>query len=97
MVASYLLFAWYTTLEFYRMPEPVPSLYSLGVTPFSYGFLLNLLGTIGVPAKHIPLYYSLLHNQPSFDRQLAFLADHEHFYFLSANPCYYDDTHLEHG
>ena len=77
------------------MPEPVPTLYSLGVAPFSSGFLLNLLDTIGLPAKHILLHY--FHNQPSFDQQLVSQADHEHSYFLSTDPCYYDDTHLEHG
>ena len=77
------------------MPEPVPSLNSLGIAPFSSGFLLNLLDTIGLPAKHI-LYHCLsLHNQPSLDQQLVFQADHEHFHFLSGDPCYYDDTHLE--
>ena len=73
------------------MPEPIPTLYSLGVAPFFSGFLSNLLDIIALPTKHI-----LLHNQPSFDQQLAFLADHEHFHFLSVDP-YYDDTHLEHG
>ena len=97
MVAFYQLFAWYTTLEFYRMAEPVPSLYSLGVAPFFSGFLSNLLDTIALPAKHILLHYFLLHNQPSSDQQLAFQADHEHFYFLSADPYYYDGTHLEYG
>ena len=63
------------------MPESAPSLYSLGIAPFSSGFLLNLLDTIGLPAKHILPYYSLFHNQPSSDQQLAFLADHKHFYF----------------
>ena len=79
------------------MPKPVLSLYSLGVAPFSSAFLLNLLDTIGLPAKHIFFRCLLLHNQPSFDQQFVFQADHEHFYFLSADPCYYDDTHLEHG
>ena len=74
------------------MPEPVPTLYSLGVAPFSSGFLSNLLDTIGLPAKHI-----LLHNQPSFDQQLFFQANYERFHFLSVDPCYYDDMHLEHG
>ena len=77
------------------MPEPVLAPYSLGDAPFFSGFLSNLLDTIALPTKRILLHY-LLHNQPSFDQQLAFLADHEHFYFLSADP-YYDDTHLEHG
>ena len=76
------------------MPVPVPTLYSLGVALFFFGFLLNLLDTIGLPAKHILLHY--FHNQPSFDQQLIFQTDHEHFYFLSADPSYYDDTHLEH-
>ena len=79
------------------MPKHVLALYSLGIIPFFSGFLSNLLDTIGLPAKHILLHYSLLHNQPSFDQQLTFLADHEHLYFLSADPYYYDDTHLEHG
>ena len=78
------------------MLEPVPSLYSLGVAPFSYGFLLNFLGTTGLPAKHIFFRCLPLHNQPSPSQQLSFLADYEHFYFLSADPCY-DDIHLEHG
>ena len=73
------------------MPEPILALCSLGVAPFFSGFLLNLLDSIALPAKHI-----ILHNQPSFDQQLAFLADHKYFYFLSADP-YYDDTHLEQG
>ena len=77
------------------MLEPVLAFCSLGAAPFFSGFLSNLLDTIGLPAKHILPHY-LLHNQPSFDQQLALLADHEHFYFLSADP-YYDDTHLEHG
>ena len=79
------------------MPEPVLALYSLGVAPFFSGFLSNLLDTIALPAKHILPYYFLLYNQPSFDQQFASQADHEHFYFLSVNPCYYDDTRLEHG
>ena len=79
------------------MPELVPILYSLGVAPFFSGFLASLLDTIGLPAKHILLHYFLLHNQPSSDQQLAFQADHEHFYFLSTDPYRYDDTHLEHG
>ena len=79
------------------MPEPVPTLYSLGVAPFSSGFLSNLLGTIGLPAKHIFFRRLLLHNQPSLDQQLFFPADYEHFHFLSADPCYYDDMHLKHG
>ena len=78
------------------MPEPVLAPYSLGIAPFFSGFLSNLLDTIALSAKHILLHYLLLHNQHNFDQQLAFLADHEHFYFLSADP-YYDDTHLEHG
>ena len=97
MVASYRLFAWYATLEFYRMTAPVPSLYSLGVAPFSSGFLLNLLDTIGPAAKHIFFCCSPLHNQLSPGQQLFFLADYEHFCFLSADPCYYDDMHLEYG
>ena len=73
------------------MPEPVLALYFLGVVPFFSDFLSNLLDTIALPTKCI-----LLHNQPSFDQQLAFLADHEHFYFLSTDPYYYDDAHLKH-
>ena len=79
------------------MPEPILALYSLGIAPFFSGFLSNFLDTIGLPAKHILPHYFLLHNQPSLDQQLIFQADHEHFYFLSADPCYYYDTHLEHG
>ena len=78
------------------MPEPIPALCSLGVALFFSGFLSDRPDTIGLPVKHIVLHYPLLHNQPSFDQQLAFLADHEHFYFLSADPYNYD-THLEHG
>ena len=79
------------------MLEPILVFYSLGVALFFFGFLLDLLDTIDLPTKHILLHYFLLHNQPSFDQQLIFQADHEHFYFLSADPCYYDDIHLEHG
>ena len=97
MVAFYRLSAWYAILEVYQMPEPIPSLYSLGVAPFPSSFLLNFLDTIGLPAKLIFFCRLLLHNQPSFGQQLAFQADHEHFYFLSADPCYYDNMHLEYG
>ena len=79
------------------MLEPVPVLYSLAIALFFSGFLLDLLDTIGLPTKYILPHYFLLHNQPSFDQQLIFQADHEHFYFLSVDPCYYDDTHLENG
>ena len=79
------------------MLEPVLVLYSLGVVLFVSGFLSNLLDTTSLPAKHILPHYFLLYNQSSFDQQLIFQADHEHFYVLSANPCYYDDIHLEHG
>ena len=79
------------------MPEPILGLRSLGFALFFSGFLSDLLNTIGLPAKHILPHYFLLHNQPSFDQQLASQADHEHFYFLSADPCNYDDMHLEHG
>ena len=79
------------------MAEPVKSPYSLGIAPFSSGFLLNLQGTIGLPAKHVPSGCFLLHDQPSLGQQLSFPTDHEYFYFLSADPYYYDDTHLEHG
>ena len=78
------------------MSKPVLALYSLGVVPFFSDFLLNLMDTIALPAKYTLPHHLLLHNQPSFGQQLAFLADHEHFYFLSTNP-YYDDTYLEHG
>ena len=79
------------------MPELVPSLYSLGVAPFSSGFLLNLLDTVGSPAKHIFFRCLSLHDQPSPGQQLFFQADHEYFYFLSADPCYYDDVSPGHG
>ena len=75
------------------MSEPALSLYSLGVAPFS---LLNLLGTTGLPATHIFFQCLPLHDLPNHDR-LGKRVDHEHFYFLSADPCYYDDMHLEHG
>ena len=96
MVVFYRLFAWHAMLEVYRILESVPTLYSLGAAPFSSRFLSNLLDTIGLPAKHI-LSHCLLHNQPSLDQPLFFPADYEHFHFLNANPCYYDDMHLEHG
>ena len=79
------------------MHEPTPTLYSLGVAPFSSGFLSNPLDTIGLLAKRILSRCLLVYNQPNLDQQLFFPADYEHFYFLSADPCYYDDTHLEHG
>jgi len=63
------------------MLEPVPVLCSLAIALFFSGFLSDLLDTIGLPAKRILPHYSLLHNQPSFDQQLIFQADHEHFYF----------------
>ena len=94
MVASYQLFAWYAILEFYRMAKPVPPPYSLGVALFFSGSLLNLWGTIGLPTKHVPSGRFPLHDQPSLGQQLFFPADHEHFYFLSVDPCYYDDMHL---
>ena len=97
MVAFYRLFAWYATLDSYQMPKPVPSLYSLGVAPFSSGFLLNPLGTTSLPAAHIFFRCLPLHDQPSLDQRFFSQADHEHFYFLSADPCCYDDMHLEHG
>ena len=78
------------------MPEPILALCSLGIVPFSSSFLSNLLDTIALSAKPILPHY-LLHNQPSFDQQLASQADHEHFYFLSTDPYYYDDTDFEHG
>ena len=79
------------------MPELVLALYSLGVAPFFFGFLSNLLDTIALPAKHILPHHPLLLNQPSFDQQLASRADREHFYFLGIDPYYYDDTHLKLG
>ena len=79
------------------MPEPILALYSLGVAPFFSGFLLNLLDTTALPAKHILLHCPLLHNQLSFDQQLASQANHKHFYFLNADPYYYDDTLPEYG
>ena len=82
MVVFYRLSTWYAILEVYRMPKPVPSLYSLGVAPFSSSFLLNLLDTIGPPAKHIFFRCLSLHDQPSPGQQLFFQADHEHFYFF---------------
>ena len=97
MVAFYRLFAWHTILEFYWMSELVPFLYSLGAAPFFSGFLSILRGTIGLPARHVPSGYFLLHDQPSLGQQLFFQADHGHFYFLSVDPCYYDNMHLEHG
>ena len=97
MVDPYWLFVQHATLEVYQTPEPILAIYSLGVAPFFSGFLSDLLDTIGLPAKHILLHYSLLHNQPNFYQQLASQVDHEHFCFLSADPYYYDDTHLEHG
>ena len=97
MVTFYRLFAWYATLESYRMPEPIPSLYSLGVAPFSSGFLLNLLGTTSLPATYIFFQCLPLHDQPSLDQRLFFQADHERFYFFGVDPCCYDDMYLEHG
>ena len=79
------------------MPKSILALCSLGVVPFFSGLLSNLLGTIALPAKHTLPHYLFLHNQLSFDQQLASQADHEYFYFLSVDPYYYDDTHLEHG
>ena len=63
MVAFYRLFAWYATLESYWMPKPVPSLYSLGIASFSSGFLLNLLGTTGLPATYVFFQRLPLHDQ----------------------------------
>ena len=63
------------------MLEPVLVLYSLAVALFFSGFLSDLLDTTGLSVKHILLHYFLLRNQPSFDQQLTFLADHEYFYF----------------
>ena len=97
MVAFYRLFAWHTTFEVYWILEPVPTLYSLGAAPFSSGSSLVLRGTIGLPAKCILSCCFLLHDQPSLGQQLFFPANHEYFYFLSVNPCYYDDMHPGHG
>ena len=94
MVDPYRLFVLHATLEVYQISEPVLALYSLGVVPFFSDFLLNLLDTITLPAKHTLPHHLVLHNQPNFDQQLAFQADHKHFYFLSSDPCYYDDTHF---
>ena len=96
MVAFYWLFAWYATLEFYWVPELVLSACSLGAAPSSFGFLSNLLGTTGLPTTHIFFHRLPLHDQPSPDQRLFFQAENEHFYFLSTDPCYYDDMHLEH-
>ena len=79
------------------MPEPILAPCSLGVAPFFFGFLSNLLDTIDLPAKHTLPHYLLLHNQPNFNQQLASQANHEHFYSLSADLYCYDDIHLEHG
>ena len=79
------------------MPEPVLTLYSLGAAPFSFGSSLVLWGTIGLLAKCILPCCFLLHDWPSLGQRLFFPADHEHFYFLSADLCYYDDMHLEYG
>ena len=79
------------------MPEPILALCSLGVAPFFSDFLSNLLNTIALPAKHILPHHPLLHNQPSFDQQITSQADREHFYFLSVDPYYHDDTQFEHG
>ena len=97
MVALYRLFALHAIFEVYRIPEPIPTPYSLGAAPFSSGFLSILRGTIGLPARHAPFGCFLLHGQPSLGEQLFFPADHEYFYFLSVNPCYYDDMHPGHG
>ena len=79
------------------MSEPVLALYSVGIVPFFSCFLSHLLDTIAIPTKHIVPHHPLLHNQPCFDQQLASQADHEHFYFLSTDPYYHDDTQFEHG
>ena len=78
------------------MPKPVPSLYSLGVAPFSSSFLSILQGTIGLPARHV-LSGCFLLDQPSLSQQLFFPANHEYFYFLNADQCYYDDVYLGYG
>ena len=97
MVAFYRLFAWYATLEFYWVPELVLSACSLGAAPSSFGFLSNLLGTTGLPATYIFFHRLPSHDQPNLDQRLFSQADHEHFYFLSADPCYYDDVSPGHG
>ena len=97
MVTFYQLFAWHAILEVYRILEPIPTLCSLGAAPFSSSFLSILLGTIGLPARHAPFGCFLLHDQPSLGQQLFFSVDHEYFYFLSADPCYYNDIHPGHG
>ena len=79
------------------MPEPILTLCSLGVAPSFSSFLSNLLDTIALPVKHTLPRYLLLHNQPSFDQQLTFQADHEHFYCLNIDPYYHNDTQFEHG
>ena len=79
------------------MAESILALCFLGIAPFFSGFLSNLLDTIALSTKHTLPHYLLLHNQPSFDQQLAFQADHEHFYFLSVDPYHHDDTHFKHG
>ena len=79
------------------MPEPVLALCSLGVAPFFFGFLSNLLDTITLSAKHILPHYLLLYNQPNFDQELASQANHEYFYFLSTDPHYYVDMQFDHG
>ena len=70
MVDPYRLFVQHATLKVYQMPESILALYFLGVAPFFSGFSSNLLDTIALPTKYILPYY-LLHNQPSFDQQLA--------------------------
>jgi hypothetical protein len=97
MVAFYRLFAWHAILEVYQIFEPVPTLNSLGAAPFSSDFLLILRGTIGFPTRHAPFGCFLLHDQPSLGQQLFFSIDHEYFYFLSTDPCYYGDMHPGHG
>ena len=96
MVAFYRLFALHAILEVYWIPKPVPTLYSLGAAPFSSGFLSILRGTIGLPTRHVPFGCFLPHDQPSLGQQLFSPADHEYFYFLSADP-YYGDMHPRQG
>ena len=79
------------------MLEPILALYSLGIAPFFSSFLSNLPDTIALPTKHTLPHYLLLHNQPNFDQQLASQADHEHFYFLSVDPYYHNDTQFDNG
>ena len=97
MVDPYRLFVYHATLEVYQMPKPILALCPLGIIPFFSSFLSNLLDTIALPTKCILSRHLLPYNQPSLDQQLFFQTNYEHFHFLSADPCYHDDMHLEHG